>query len=173
MICPHCGNDNLPGSEECSRCGQDLTQLDLPSASALDPVERSLVEDPVGRLNPRKPVTIAPVTTVREAIRLMLDSNVGALLVVNGSGHLTGIFSERDLLTKIAGLRDDYADRPVSEFMTRDPEAVAPYHTLAFALHKMDCGGYRHVPVLENGQPVAMISVRDMLRHITRLCRER
>jgi CBS domain-containing protein len=50
---------------------------------------------------------------------------------------------------------------------------VSPHHTLAFALHKMDCGGYRHVPVLENGHPVAMISVRDMLRHITRLCRER
>ena len=70
-------------------------------------------------------------------------------------------------------MHDDYADRPVSEFMTRDPEAVSPQHTLAFALHKMDCGGYRHVPILEDGHPVAMISVRDMLRHITRLCRER
>jgi CBS domain-containing protein len=171
MICPHCGNDNLPGSEECGRCGQDMTQLDRPMPG--DPVERSLVEDPVGRLNPRKPVTIGFATTVREAIGVMLDSNVGALLVVDDAGHLVGIFSERDLLTKIAGLRDDYADRPVSEFMTRDPEAVAAHHTLAFVLHKMDCGGYRHVPVLEDGQPIAMISVRDMLRHITRLCRER
>ena len=171
MICPHCGNDNLPGSEECGRCGQDMTQLDRPVPG--DPVERSLIEDPVGRLNPRKPVTIGPTTSVRDAIRTMLDSNVGALLVVDDAEHLIGIFSERDLLTKIAGLRDDYADRPVTEFMTRDPEAVAPHHTLAFALHKMDCGGYRHVPVLEDGHPVAMISVRDMLRHITRLCRER
>jgi CBS domain-containing protein len=168
MICPHCGNDNLPGSEECGRCGQDMTQLDRPVPG--DPVERSLIEDPVGRLNPRTPVTVRPQASVREAIRLMLDSNVGALLVVDTADHLIGIFSERDLLTKIAGLRDDYADRPVSEFMTRDPEAVAPHHPLAFALHKMDCGGYRHVPVLEGGHPVAMISVRDMLRHITRLC---
>ncbi len=171
MICPHCGNDNLPGSEECGRCGQDMTQLDRPMPG--DPVERSLVEDPVGRLNPRKPVTVRPTTTVREAIRIMLDSNVGALLVVDDADHLAGIFSERDLLTKVAGLRDDYGERPVSEFMTRDPESVAPYHTLAFVLHKMDCGGYRHVPVLQQGHPIAMISVRDMLRHITRLCRER
>ncbi|HEX5272587.1 MAG TPA: CBS domain-containing protein [Gemmataceae bacterium] len=170
MICPHCGNDNLPGSEECGRCGQDMTQLDRPMP--LDAVERSLVEDPVGRVHPRAPVTVAPDTTVGEAIRLMLDGNIGALLVVDARGHLLGIFSERDLLTKIAGLRDDYAGRPVSEFMTRDPESVGPHHTLAFALHKMDCGGYRHVPVLAEGQPVAMISVRDMLRHITRLCRE-
>ncbi len=171
MICPHCGNDNLPGSEQCGRCGQDMTQLDRPVPG--DAVERSLIEDPVGRLRPRTPVTIGPTTSVRQAISTMLDNNVGALLVVDERDHLLGIFSERDLLTKVAGLRDDYADRPVSEFMTRDPEAVAPHHTLAFVLHKMDCGGYRHVPVLEHGHPVAMISVRDMLRHITRLCRER
>jgi CBS domain-containing protein len=171
MICPHCGNDNLPGSEECGRCGQDMTQLDRPVPG--DVVERSLIEDPVGRLNPRTPVTVGPATSTREAIRLMLDENVGALLVVDDREHLLGIFSERDLLTKIAGLRDDYAARPVSEFMTRNPETVEPHHTLAFVLHKMDCGGYRHVPVLENGHPVAMISVRDMLSHITRLCRER
>ena len=44
--------------------------------------------------------------------------------------------------------------------------------TLAFALHKMDVGGYRHVPVVKGGQPLGMLSVRDMLRHITRLCKE-
>jgi CBS domain-containing protein len=171
MICPHCGNDNLPGSEECGRCGQDMTQLDRPVPG--DAVERSLIEDPVGRVNPRKPVTIGPATPVGDAIHTMLAENVGALLVVDERDHLIGIFSERDLLTKIAGLRNDYAARPVSEFMTRDPETVAPHHTLAFVLHKMDGGGYRHVPVIADGHPVAMISVRDMLHHITRLCRDR
>jgi len=149
-----------------------VLQKDIPPRDTVI-LTYSLIEDPVGRLNPRTPVTIRPTTSVGEAIRMMLDSNVGALLVVGDDSRVVGIFSERDLLTKIAGLRDDYANRPVSEFMTRDPETVAPHHTLAFALHKMDCGGYRHVPVLENGHPVAMISVRDMLRHITRLCRDR
>jgi len=170
MICPHCGNDNLPGNEECGRCGQDMTQLDRPVPG--DPVERSLIEDPVGRVSPRVPITVGPATSVCDAMRSMLDNNVGALLIVDASNHLLGIFSERDLLTKVAGVRADYGACPVSEFMTRDPEAVGPHHTLAFVLHKMDCGGYRHVPVLENGQPIAMISVRDMLRHITRLCRD-
>jgi len=171
MICPHCGNDNLPGSEECTRCSQDMTQLDRPVPG--DAVERSLIEDPVGRLHPHIPITVGPTTSVREAITAMLDNNIGALLVVDAHNHVVGIFSERDLLTKIAGLRNEYAERPVSEFMTRDPESVAPHHTLAFALHQMDCGGYRHVPVLENGRPIGMLSVRDMLRHITQLCRER
>jgi CBS domain-containing protein len=48
---------------------------------------------------------------------------------------------------------------------------VTPADTLAFALHKMDIGGYRHTPVVENSVPVGMISVRDMLHHITRLCK--
>ena len=59
---------------------------------------------------------------------------------------------------------------PVSEFMTPNPEAVRPTDTLAFVLHKMDGGGYRHLPVAKDGRPLGMVSVRDMLRHITRLC---
>jgi CBS domain-containing protein len=170
MICPHCGHDNLPGSEECYRCQQDLTQLDRPAAQ--DRVERSLIEDSVGVLHARPPVTVRTTATVREAIRTMLDSNVGALIVVDEAEKVVGVFSERDLLTKVAGLHDDCAGLPVRQFMTAKLETVSPEHKLAFVLHQMDCGGYRHVPVLEGGRPVAMISVRDMLRHITRLCKD-
>jgi CBS domain-containing protein len=169
MICPTCAHDNLPGAEECSRCQQDLTQLDQPSAC--NRVERSLMEDPVELLQPRTPVTVGPNTTVREAIRTMLTGDIGALLIVGDDGKLLGIFSERDLLTKVAGTHEGYNDVPVHQFMTPNPETVTPSHTLAFALHKMDIGGYRHTPVVENRVPVGMISVRDMLRHITRLCK--
>ncbi|MGH7224104.1 MAG: CBS domain-containing protein, partial [Gemmataceae bacterium] len=61
--------------------------------------------------------------------------------------------------------------RPIQDFMTADPETVRPTDTLAFALHKMDVGGYRHLPVLKDGQLLGIISVRDMLRHMTRLCK--
>lgn len=169
MICPTCNFDNLPGSEQCRNCLSDLTPLDRPTAQ--DRVERSLMEDPVSVLNPRKAVTLPPTATVGQAMQTMLAHDVGALLIVDGSGKLVGIFSERDLLTKVAGLVPDYAGRPVREFMTAGPEAVRSTDTLAFVLHKMDGGGYRHVPVLKDGQPLGMISVRDMLRHITRLCR--
>ena len=57
-------------------------------------------------------------------------------------------------------------------FMTANPETVSTSDSLAFALHKMDVGGYRHLPVIHHGAPVGVVSVRDMLRHITRLCRE-
>jgi CBS domain-containing protein len=169
MICPHCGEDNVPGSEQCSNCQADLTHLDRPAAQ--DRVERSLMEDPVSVLLPRRPVTLPPTATVAEAMQTMLAENIGAMLVVAEDGRVVGIFSERDLLTKVAGLVADYHTRPVRDFMTASPETVRPSDTLAFVLHKMDCGGYRHLPVLEGGLPQGMISVRDMLRHVTRLCK--
>jgi len=171
MICPACGHDNFPGREHCGNCLHDLTQLDRPVSR--DRVERSLMEDPVSVLQPRKAVTVTPEATVGDAIRIMLEQDIGAVLVVAADGRLVGIFSERDLLTRVAGQVTDYANRPVSEFMTADPETVRPTDTLAFALHKMDGGGYRHLPVLKDGHPLGMLSVRDMLGHITRLCKQR
>lgn len=170
MICPTCGWDNLPGSEECGHCQQDLTPLDRPLPQ--DRIERSLMEDPVSALGPKPPVTIAPTTSLAKAIQTMLARDIGALLIVDDTGGLLGIFSERDLLTKVAGLHADLAELTVGEFMTRAPEYVADDDTLAFALHKMDGGGYRHLPVLSGGQPSGVISVRDLLQHITRLCQE-
>jgi CBS domain-containing protein len=169
MICPHCAFDNYPGSEQCDNCQADLTQLDRPIAQ--DRVERSLMEDPLSQLKPRPAVTLPPTVTVKQVIEVMLAHDIGAVLIVNDAGKLVGIFSERDLLTKVANPHVDHTLRPVSDFMTRNPETVRPTDTLAFVLHKMDVGGYRHLPVLKDGQPLGMISVRDMLRHITRLCK--
>jgi CBS domain-containing protein len=170
MICPSCGWDNLPGSEECQNCQQDLTPLDRPVAQ--DRVQRSLMEDAVSLLKPKTPVTVRSTATVGEAVAIMFQRNLGSVLVVDEAGHLRGIFSERDLLKKVVGIHPDYAGMPVARFMTTSPEAVTQDDTLNFALHKMDVGGYRHLPVVEGGRPVGVISVRDMLRHITRLCKE-
>ncbi len=169
MICPACGFDNLPGSEECNKCQQDLTQLDRPTAH--NRVERSLMEDRVGQLNPCKPCTLPPTATVREAINVMLGQNIGALLVVDPGGKLIGIFSERDLLIKVAGVAGVSLDSRIEDFMTPHPESVHESVSLAFALHKMDIGGYRHLPIVQEGRPVGVVSVRDMLRHITKLCK--
>jgi CBS domain-containing protein len=167
-MCPTCGHDNVPGSEECGECGQDLTQLDRPIAQ--NRVERSLMENPVRILLPSEPITIRPTTTVHDAIQTMLSHNIGALIVIDKDGKLLGIFSERDLLCKVAGLHEHYAELPVSQFMTVNPETVTADDTLAFAIHKMSIGGYRHLPVAADGRPTGVVSVRDMLRHITRQC---
>lgn len=167
MICPTCGCDNLPGAEICEQCQQSLTPLDLPSPH--EAVERSLLEDTVSVLPPKPAVSVAPETPVGAVIQLMLSENVGAVLVVDNKGQPLGIFSERDLLMRVLGQDAPYEELPVRQFMTPKPETVTEHDHLNIALHRMDVGGYRHLPVLRENHPVGMISVRDMLRHLTRL----
>jgi CBS domain-containing protein len=166
MICPSCHHPNLPGSEQCANCMHDLAALDAPVAH--DRVERSLMDDTVSTLRPKAAVTLPPTATVGAAMRLMIERNFGSVPVVD-AGRLVGIFSERDLLARVAGM-PGYADRPLVECMTANPETVRETDSLAYVLHKMSSGGYRHLPVVREGQVVGMISVRDMLRHMTRLC---
>jgi CBS domain-containing protein len=144
-----------------------LTNLDEPGLH--DRVEHSLLHDKVTVLAPRPPVTVPADAVLGAAITLMLDQGVGAVLVTAADGTLAGILTERDFLSKVAG-EAGFSALPVDRFMTPKPETVGPADTLAFALGKMDAGGYRHLPVVDAGRPVGVISVRDILRHVTRLC---
>jgi CBS domain-containing protein len=169
MLCPSCGHVNFPGDDECARCLFALAPLDLPTGA--DAVESSVLHDTVAALKPKVPVTIAAEAALGLALHKMVEHHVGALLVVDGSGRLAGILTERDYLMKVVGLIDDYTRLPVRDFMTAGPESVKAEDILAFAVHKMDVGGYRHVPVVDDaGRPVGIISVRDVLRHVTALC---
>ena len=170
MICPSCGHQNLPGSDECERCMFDLMSLDGPEAH--DRVEASVMSDSVRSLRPKEPVTIASTALLGDALQMMVDREIGALLVTDESKQLVGILTERDYLTKVVGLIADYARQPLKMAMTANPESVSPTDSLAFALQKMEVGGYRHLPVVEEGRPVGIISVRDVIRHITRLCKD-
>jgi CBS domain-containing protein len=170
MICPRCGHDNVPGNDVCASCLLDLAPLDQPAPR--DRVQSDLMDRPVRDLSPRPPITLPASAPLADAVRLMLEEGVGTVLVLGGDGKLAGIFSERDLLLRVP---DDVArsgDRPLGEFMTPNPETVRPDDPLAVALHKMDVGGYRHLPVEADGKPVGVISVRDLMRHITRMCRD-
>lgn len=167
MICPSCGVSNLPGADACAGCELALSALDLPSPA--NPVEGSLLTDRVAVLLPKRPVTVPESATLGDAMTAMMSGSVGAVLVTSAAGRLTGILTERDFLTKVAG-SDTFAHRPVSDFMTRGPETVSPDDPLAFALRKMDVGGYRHLPVVHADRPVGVISVRDLLRHVLSLC---
>lgn len=170
MICPSCGHPNLPGSDECAACMFNLMSLDGPEAQ--DRVEASVMMDPVRSLQSKQPVTITSTALLGDALQLMVDREIGGLLVVDGSERLVGILTERDYLTKVVGIIADYARQPLLPVMTQHPETVGPNDLLATALHKMDIGGYRHLPVVEEGKPVGIISVRDVIRHITRLCKD-
>ncbi len=166
MHCPSCYHLNLPGTDHCAKCLFDLASVDQPVPQ--DKIDASLMNDSVQVLSPRSPVTIPRSATLGDALARMLDRGVGAVLVTADT-QLVGILTERDFLEKIAG-EAEFERLPVERFMTPQPESVAGSDTLAFALQKMSIGGYRHMPVVEDGVPTGVFSVRDLLRHVTRLC---
>lgn len=113
-------------------------------------------------LEPRKLVVAAPDATVAHAARLMRDGNVGAILVVE-QGRLTGIFTERDALVRVIANGRDAERVLLREVMTRDPTTVTPDETFGYALLVMYDHGFRHLPVVELGRPVGVLSARHAL----------
>jgi CBS domain-containing protein len=119
-------------------------------------------------LEPRVAVCVTEDTPVREAVRLMVENRIGALLVER-DGRAVGIFTERDVLRRVA-LADDQPNRPVREVMTEDPESLGPGDAIAFAINKMIVGGYRHLPIVDSaGRPLAVLSLREIVSHIVEL----
>lgn len=160
MICPYCDHTNIEGVDTCENCTQDLTGLDQPTGRT--PVESSLMEAPLAKLQPKDPVIVSPEATVAETVAELCRKHVGCALV--GSQDLVeGIFSERDVLMRIADKYDQVANLPVSEFMTRDPEMLEITTPIAFALNRMSVGDFRHIPVTEEGKLVGVVSLRDVV----------
>lgn len=162
--CPYCGVENIDGADLCEECQQPLDFLSKPRAST--PIERSLVKGLVSSLEPRPPLTVSPDQAVGEVLTLMVERHVGCV-IVERDDKVLGIFSERDALDRLNVDFARLADRPVSQFMTPSPETVDSDARIAFAVHKMDVGGYRHLPVMSEGRLSGVISVRDVLRYVT------
>lgn len=116
---------------------------------------RTIIED-------QEVLTAPATTTVIEAARLMKERKVGAMMVVEAD-RLVGIFTERDALFRVVADGRDVKNTQLSEVMTRSPQSLHPDKSFAEALHIMHLGEFRHVPVVENGRPVGMISARDAL----------
>ena len=113
-------------------------------------------------LEPRKLVVAGPAATVAQAASLMREGNVGAILVVD-EGRLAGIFTERDALVRVIACGRDPAAVRLEEVMTREPTTVAPDDTFGYALLVMYERGFRHLPVVEQGRPIGVVSARHAL----------
>ncbi|HNH36750.1 MAG TPA: CBS domain-containing protein [Rhodocyclaceae bacterium] len=110
----------------------------------------------------QRSVTTTAATTITEAARLMRDARVGAVMVVDGP-MLVGTFTERDALVRVLAEARDPKRTTVEEVMTRNPRTIEPDRPFSDALHIMYESGFRHVPVVENGWPVGMVSARDAI----------
>ena len=108
-------------------------------------------------------VTTPADTTVSDAARLMRENHIGAVIVVGENGRLAGIFTERDALFRVVAEGRDGKTTRLADVMTRNPQTVKPDQRFSVALQMMYGGKFRHVPVVEDGRPVGIISARDAL----------
>lgn len=124
-----------------------------------------LLATPISDLLRRAPITVNVDQPVVDAVDAMNEHHTGCVLVEH-EGQLAGIFTERDVLTRVV-FRTDGPLLPVEAVMTPDPETVSEDATIAYALNLMSVGGYRHIPVIGiGGHPVGVLSVRDIVNFL-------
>lgn len=160
MICPECGYDNIQGADVCSNCGHDLYSLSRNPGRAPDFITARLHD-----IQAQSPVRTEVTDPVGLAVRLMQNANTDCVLVMSGS-HLAGIITPWDILHKVAGPSEDLNAVTCGQVMTADPVFLREDDDVAVAINKMSIGGFRHIPLLQGGTPVAVVSIRDVFAHI-------
>ncbi len=111
--------------------------------------------------------TIGPDQTLKQATQVLREHNLGALVVVNESGAALGILSERDIV-RAAALRDDVLAQTVRTAMTRELVAGSPDDDLHSVMQTMTDRHFRHLPILDEGRLVGVISIRDVVEALLR-----
>ncbi|MCE9623884.1 MAG: CBS domain-containing protein [Deltaproteobacteria bacterium] len=165
MKCPFCGSENIAGSDDCDDCGEDLTAFDGVRPSTR--LEKSIAKDALSTLPGSAPICLGPDTKLRAVADQLALENRSVLIV--DAGKLVGIVTERDLLFKVMGKVQDWETIPVSQIMTRNPDTLEFGDKIAYALHKMALGGFRHIPILHEGRPERVVSVRDILEYLAEM----
>ena len=163
MRCPYCSADNIAGVELCENCGADLAGLDIPEARG-GGVGR-LMRDRIADIDLTPPITATADETVAAVVERMREARHGCVQV--GGGELqTGIFTERDVMSRVllAGL--DPGATTVGEVMTPRPITLDVVDPPAHAIYRMVSQGFRHLPITRSGKLVGSISVRNILHYL-------
>ena len=111
------------------------------------------------------PTVVTQDATVSEAVEAMVTNKVGAVAVVQ-DGKLAGIFTERDLVSRVLSRGRDPERTAVSEVMTPSPVALNASDPLAWALHRMGVDGHRHIPVIDASGEIGVLSIRRVLEEL-------
>ncbi len=128
-------------------------------------LSRDLKVDSVSRLAPNEPRGVDAAGTGADAVAAMREWNIGSLLVTE-RGRVVGIFTERDLLTRVLAPGKPL-DTPIRQCMTANPVTVSPKDSVRTAIKRMQKGGYRHLPVVdEDGRPVGVLSARRVVHYL-------
>lgn len=121
----------------------------------------------VGVLNPQDPVTVREDTDLDEVIQILKVKKSGSVIITNNR-KVSGVFTERDVVLKVIDEGYNLKETEVSKVMTRNPQTIGMTDSLAYALNLMSHGGFRHLPIVtEDGEPVGMLSVKDIVDFIS------
>src|SRR5213596_1692793 len=124
----------------------------------------ALLNDTIAVLGPADPICLPETATVREAVETMLARRQAGVLITDGGGRLTGIFTERDVLTRVVGKNLEARRTPLSDGMTRSPQALTARDRVAYAVHCMSVAGYRTIPLVDpGGRPIGVVTVNDVI----------
>jgi CBS domain-containing protein len=110
-------------------------------------------------------ISTAPTTTTLDAARILNERRIGALLVISTDGVVEGILSERDMVRGIAENGANCLNRPISDLMTRRVKVCSPDDTIDQVMKSMTDGRFRHLPVMDNGRIVGLISIGDVVKY--------
>jgi CBS domain-containing protein len=116
-------------------------------------------------LKGRDVTTIAPDRTLGEAALLLSQHKIGALVVTGADHRVTGILSERDIVKAISAGGAAALEEKLSTRMTREVITCGPHDTMAELMGRMTAGRFRHLPVIENGRLVGIVSIGDVVKH--------
>ncbi len=133
-------------------------------------LEGALVSDTVKLLAPSEPITLTEDVTVHEAITQMAEKRRAAVVIVDAGGRLTGIFTERDLLRRVAVPGRDPRHARLAEVMTRDPETLGPDDLICRAINRLHHAGYRTIPLVDaERKPLGIMTVNDIVQWLAEL----
>lgn len=110
-------------------------------------------------------VTIEPGTSLAEAVQLLAAKRIGSALVLGADRRLIGIISERDVVRALAAEGAAALDQPVSRTMTRKVETCTEGETICSIMERMTAGKFRHLPVVDQGRIVGIVSIGDVVKH--------
>ena len=110
-------------------------------------------------------VTIEPSASLAAAARLLAEKRIGAVLILGADRRIAGILSERDIVRALAERGADVLSEPVSVAMTRKVSTCNETELVSKIMERMSAGKFRHMPVVDQGQPVGMISIGDVVKY--------
>jgi len=131
-----------------------------------DELEKAIAEDTVRSMTLTPMRTVSPDTPVQDALKLMVEKDIACILVTDGP-KLMGIFSERDVLTKLADHFEQVRHQPIRQFMTTEPVCGYETDSPATVINMMAVGGFRHVPILDmDDHVVGILGPRRVTRYL-------